>query len=146
MQTYDENNLSRGRKYDNLTFYNAMKSPLIEWNIRATHRYWDSTRFRKMPKIKETISMWCDYGDALFWGRGTDGKGGCCGNADSLFTDTAGEIKLDSIKGLREWYEKWDSASLPDNWTKITFIRTLAQRCNSPEWTEIGVAFYSSRG
>ena len=118
-------------KFDNMTFYNKIKSPLIEWNIRATHRYWDSTRFRKMPKIKETISMWCDFGDALFWGRGMDGKGGCCGSADSLFTDTAGEIKLDSIVGLREWYEEWDSASLPDNWTKKQWR----------DWDERGYSF-----
>ena len=115
---YSENNLRTFHKLNNMTFYNDIKSPLIEWNIRSPRAYGADIRFRKMPKIKETISMWCDYGDALFWGRGTDGKGGCCGNADSLFTETAGEIKLDSIKGLREWYEKWDSASLSDNWTK----------------------------
>ena len=117
---YDENNLSRGRKYDNLTFYNAIKSSLIEWKICSKNTCWgNSVRFRKMPKIKETISMWCDYGDALFWGRGgVNGTGACCGNADSLFTDSAGEIKLDSIIGLREWYDEWDSASLPNNWTK----------------------------
>lgn len=116
---YDENNLSHGRKYDNMTFYNAIKSSLIEWKICTKNSYWwDSVRFRRMPKIKETISMWCEFGDALFWGRGIDGKGGCCGNAESLYTDTTGEIKLDSIVGLREWYDEWDSASLPDNWTK----------------------------
>lgn len=114
---YGPNRSKSGPKWDNMTFYNDIKSPLIEWNIRSPFCYGADISFRRMPKIKETICMWCDFGDALFWGRGTDGKGGCCGNADSLRTDTSGEIKLDFIEGLREWYDEYDDvASL--NWTK----------------------------
>lgn len=121
-----------GRKFDNMTFYNDIKSPLIEWNIRSPRPYnWDSPTFRKMPKIKETISMWCDYGDALFWGRDKNGYGACCGGADSFITNTAGEIRLDSIKGLREWYDEYDASELPHNWNSKQW----------KDWHERGYAF-----
>ena len=60
--------------------------------------------------------MWCDYGGALFWNRDKTGDGACCGDFDSIFTETVGEIKLDSIKGLREWYDEYDSTDSPHNW------------------------------
>ena len=128
----DENILKSGHKIDNMSFYNTIKSPLIEWNMRSSRPYnWNPPTFRKMPRIKETISMWCDYGDALFWGRGLDGKGGCCGSADKLWTDTTGEIELSSIKGLREWYNEYDATDLPVNWTKKQW----------KDWEERGYAF-----
>lgn len=129
---YGENMGRTGRKFDNMTFYNDIKSPLIEWNIRSTRpNNWGSPTFRKMPKIKETISMWCDYGDALFWGRDKNGYGACYGNADSFLTNTAGEIKLDSIKGLREWYDEFNATDYPDDWTKKQW----------KDWHERGYAF-----
>ena len=75
--------------------------------------------------------MWCDYADALFWGRDKDGYGFCCGGTDSFDTETAGEINLKSIKGLREWYNEWDSASIPNKWTKKQWNK----------WYERGYAF-----
>lgn len=115
---YDENFFRTSRKYNNLTFYNKIKSPLIEWYICSSFCLGYENEFKKMPIIKETISIWCDYGDALFWGRGVDGVGCCLGDADSLSTYSAGEINLASIQGLREWYNEWSSAPIPDKWTK----------------------------
>lgn len=113
---YGVNTCRNTHKFDNMTFYNDIKSPLIEWNIRSPRAYGVDIRFRKMPKIKETISMWCDYGDALFWNRDKKGWGACCGGTDIFFTETAGEIKLDSIKGLREWYDEYDITEPPHAW------------------------------
>lgn len=129
---YDPNQYRSGPKWDNLTFYNDIKSPLIEWNMRSPYGYGADISFRRMPKIKETVCMWCDFGDALFWGRRTINEGACIGDVESIFTDTAGEIRLDSINGLREWYNEYDSSHLPEkDWSK--------KRWN--DWQERGFSF-----
>jgi hypothetical protein len=116
---YDENDLRKGKKLDHLTVYNSIKSPLIEWKIQNPQCFCGDKHFRKMPKIKETVSMWCDFCGALFWGSGTINEGACIGDVESISTDTAGEIRLDSIKGLKEWYNEYDSAHLPEkDWSK----------------------------
>lgn len=100
-------------KRNNWTFYNSVKSPLIEWYL---HPNPDSSapyqQFRKMPKIRETIQMWCDFGDALFWGRGNDAHGACIGDVDSFDTHTCGTIDLSSVDGLQAWYDEWNKISL----------------------------------
>ena len=75
--------------------------------------------------------MWCDYGDSLFWGRDKNGYGACYGGTDSFITNTAGEIKLDSIKGLREWYDEYDASESPHNWNSKRW----------KDWLERGYAF-----
>ena len=97
-------------KRNNWTFYNSIKSPLIEWYLHPNQeKSCYPQRFRKMPKIRETIQMWCDYGHALFWGNDA-----CIGDSDSISTDTAGEIDLSGIKGLYEWYDEWNKTPLED--------------------------------
>ena len=105
---YSENSYAK-RKWSNMTFYNLVKSPLIEWYIHTDKFSRHSPRFRKMPKIRETIQMWCDYGHALFWGNDA-----CIGDSDSISTDTAGEIDLSGIKGLYEWYNEWNKTPLEE--------------------------------
>ena len=106
---YMENMDNEGDKYDNWSFYNTVKSPLIEWYLYATECYDEHMpTFKKLPEIKETIQMWCDYGGALFWGRGDSPKGACYGDARELYTDTCGTIDLSAIEGLQEWYDEYD--------------------------------------
>lgn len=127
---YNENDF-RTHKLDNMTFYNKIKSQLLDLYVNSKYPWYYHFCFRKMPKIKETICMWCDYADALFWGRDKKGYGFCCGDADSFETETAGEINLESIKGLREWYNEWESVPLPNKWTKKKWNK----------WYERGYAF-----
>ena len=58
----------------------------------------------------ETIWMWAEYGDALFWCR----DGGCCGDAKSLVNEHRHKrIDLTGIEGLQEWYNRFDDESYP---------------------------------
>lgn len=62
----------------------------------------------------ETIIMWAEYGDALFWHKGS----GCCGDSRSVVTDSGRVIDLTGIKGLREWYARYDDDKYPAyEWT-----------------------------
>ena len=127
---YDENSF-RSHKFDNMTFYNNVKSPLLDLYVNSKYPWYSDFYFRKMPKVKETISMWCDYADALFWGRDKEGHGFCCGDAGGFGTETAGDFNLETIEGLREWYDEWDSTPLPNKWTKKQWDK----------WHERGYAF-----
>ena len=67
-----------------------------------------------MFKRIETIIMWAEYGDALFWHKGS----GCCGDSRSLVTDSGKVIDVTGIKGLREWYARYDDDKYPAySWT-----------------------------
>ena len=94
---------------DNWRLYNTIKSPLIEWSIYSDHGYRHlRPKFKNPPAIKETVHMWAEWGDALFWHQ----RGGCCGNADKFFVDTDNaEIDLSSMPEVRIWYDKFDSRS-----------------------------------
>ena len=63
----------------------------------------------------ETIWMWAEYGDALFWNQ----EGGCIGDSHELITDCRGErIDLSGIEGLAEWYARFDDDARPAfEWT-----------------------------
>ena len=112
-QWYAPQTLWRRSKRTNWAFYNAMKSSLIEWYIHSDEQYsYHRHQFVKMPPVKETIQMWCDYGDALFWGRWNDGYGACIGDAGSLDTYTCGTIDLSAIEGLQAWYDEWNRTPL----------------------------------
>ena len=53
-----------------------------------------------MKGMQETIWMWAEYGDALFWYR----DGGCCGDSKGLVTEYRHKrIDLTGIEGLQEW-------------------------------------------
>lgn len=112
-QWYAPQTLWGRSKRTNWAFYNSMKSSFLEWYIHSGEQY-SSFRhlFVRMPPVKETVQMWCDYGEALFWGRGNDGHGACIGDAGSFDTYTCGTIDLSSIEGLREWYDEWNKTSL----------------------------------
>lgn len=113
---YEPQTLWKRTKRNNWTFYNAMKSPLIEWYLYSNEQYSSyKHRFVKAPRVKEVIQMWCDYGDALFWGRGDDMYGACIGGTDEIYTYSAGTIELSRIEGLQEWYKEWRQAALPEN-------------------------------
>ena len=90
---------------DRRDLYNIIKSPMIEWGIYSDHAYRHlHPSFNKREPIQETIHMWAEWGDALFW------KKGCYGNAECLYLDTAPyEIDLMSIEGLREWYDEFNN-------------------------------------
>lgn len=101
-------------KFNTVTFYNAVKSLLVEWYLYSQKSYRQSLPvFKEAPIVYESIQMWCDYGAALFWGGGEVGHRGACGDAAEIFTDTCGDIDLRSIDGLQEWYDKYDNGPLP---------------------------------
>ena len=90
---------------DRRDLYNIIKSPMIEWGIYSDHAYRHlRPAFNKRETIQETIHMWAEWGDALFW------KNGCCGNAECINLSVAPyKIDLISIEGLREWYDEFDN-------------------------------------
>lgn len=92
--------------FDNWEFYNTLKSTLIEWNYdsdRAYRHEW--LEFKDPSKIQETVHMWTEWGDGLFWHQ----RGGCSGNAEGFFIDTDGiEIDLSVMPELRQWYDEWE--------------------------------------
>jgi len=58
----------------------------------------------------ETIWMWAEYGDALFWNQ----EGGCIGDSHSLTTDWRHKrVDLSVIEGLAEWYARFDDDAHP---------------------------------
>lgn len=94
--------------YDNWEFYNTLKSSLIEWNHDSKVPYrCKHPKFHDTPQILETVHMWAEWGDALFWHQ----QGGCCGNADRFFVDTDDTtIDLTDIPELRQWYDEFDNS------------------------------------
>ena len=92
---------------DNWTLYNTIKSPLVEWCIYSDHGYRHlRPSFNPQTKIKETVHMWADWGDGLFWHQ----RGGCCGNADKFYVDTdETEIDLSSMPEVRQWYDEFNN-------------------------------------
>ena len=57
----------------------------------------------------ETIYMWAEYGNALFWHKGQ----GCCGDSRSIITRSKRVIDLSGIYGLKEWYARYDDDRHP---------------------------------
>lgn len=102
--------------YDNWTFYNTIKSPMIEWSIYSDHGYRHlRPKFKSQPTIKETVHMWAEWGDALFWHQ----RGGCCGNAEKFHVDTDNtEIDLSSMPEVRQWYDEFDCRAPEVPWEK----------------------------
>ena len=114
-QWYAPQTLWGRSKRNNWTFYNSIKSSFIEWYIHSNEQFSPCRhKFVKMPSVKETIQMWCDYGGALFWGCSGGVLGACIGETDSMNTYTCGEIDLSSVDGLEEWYEEWNKTPLED--------------------------------
>lgn len=100
---------------DNWTFYNGIKSALIEANIDSH----ESLRFKlhKMQikakhTVHEAIHMWPDYGGSLFWQYD-----GCCGDMDGFLyrDDCQYEINLSDMPELRKWYDEFDISHYPGN-------------------------------
>ena len=92
---------------DNWRLYNTIKSPLIEWSIYSDHGYRHlRPKFIVPHEIKETVHMWAEWGDGLFWYQ----RGCCCGNADKFFVNTDdAEINLSSMPEVRKWYDEFDN-------------------------------------
>ena len=110
---YTENEDNDGDKLGNWTFYNTVKSPLIEWFIFSSKPYrCVRPKFHNMPQIVETVHMWCDYGDALFWGRWDSDHAGCCGDMDGIDLESCGTIDIRGIEGLKEWYLEFEESPL----------------------------------
>ena len=124
----DANRCRRKHFLDNWTFYNTVKSPILDWFVSSRERYGNYSYFdfKKLPPIKETIQMWCDFGSELFWGRYSDGSGAGIGDYSIICTHTCGHIDLSSIEGLREWCNEYEyrellddgSEDLPEEWLK----------------------------
>ena len=99
---------------DNWTLYNTIKSPLIEWCIYSDHGYRHvRPLFETTARINETVHMWAEWGDGLFWHQ----RGGCCGNAEKFFVDTEDTvIDLSSMPEIRQWYDEFDDWSPEVPW------------------------------
>ena len=133
----------RGRR----ELYNSIKSPMIEWGIYSDHAYRHlRPTFNEREPILETIHMWAEWSNALFW------KKGCYGNADCLHIDTPPyEIDLTCIDGLREWYDEFDNQDplkdRPDDeyydWLTRGWELALKIRQLLPPYVEL---FYEWRG
>ncbi len=100
--------------HDNWTLYNTIKSPLIEWCIYSDHGYRHlRPSFETPARIKETVHMWAEWSDGLFWHQ----RGGCCGNAEKFFVDTEGTvIDLSSMPEIRQWYDEFDTRVPEEPW------------------------------
>ncbi len=46
-----------------------MKSPLAEWAIDVDNRSCWPPRFEMKPCVRETVHMYADCGDAVFWNK-----------------------------------------------------------------------------
>lgn len=58
----------------------------------------------------ETVWMWAEYGDALFWNQ----NGGCIGDIHGLITDWHHKkVDLSGIEGMAEWYARFDDDKYP---------------------------------
>lgn len=100
---------------DNWTFYNSLKSPLIEWNhdSRMAYRH-ERPKFKETPTIKETVHMWAEWGDGLFWHQ----RGGCCGDAESFWVDTdETTVDLKDLPEVRAWYDEFNSRDPSEPWS-----------------------------
>lgn len=99
---------------DNWSFYNEVKSSIIERGIYSNYSLrLKSIKTNKQTPIKETVHMWAEWGGGLFWHQ----RGGCCGNADGFFVDTdKTKIDLKSLTGLKEWYDEFDTGHPEYEW------------------------------
>jgi hypothetical protein len=114
---YDED---EDEPHDNSwSFYNTLKSPLIEWNFDSRFAYrHKAPSFKAVPKIKETVHMWAEWGDGLFW----DQQGRCCGNAEEFEIDTEPtRVNLRDIPEIRGWYDEFDAGEPLAEWTEEQF-------------------------
>ena len=81
----------------------------------------------------ETIVMWAEYGDALFWHKGK----GCCGDSRSVITDSGKVINLNGIRGLKEWYARFDDDKYPAyEWSPEEYIAWKKEGVKSPPGRE----------
>lgn len=99
---------------DRWTFYNRIKSALIEWNHDSKYAYRHKRpAFKQVPYIRETVHMWAEWGDALFWHQ----RGGCSGNAERFHIDTENlTIDLSDIPEIRTWYDEFDNRYPEESW------------------------------
>jgi len=109
--------------FNNWDFYNTVKSPLIEWNLYSRFAYrHERPRFKEASEIKETVHMWAEWGDGLFWHQ----RGGCCGNAEGFFVDTEHtQVNLSDIPDIRKWYDEFDMRDPLADWPDEQFIPWL---------------------
>ena len=105
---------------DRWTFYNHIKSSLIEWNYDSKEAYRHvKPKFKETPAVKETVHMWAEWGDALFWHQ----RGGCCGNAESFFVDTDNAtIDLSDMPEVRTWYDEFNNRVPEEDWPDEEFV------------------------
>ena len=76
----------------------------------------------------ETIIMWPEYGDALFWHKGK----GCCGSSRNLVTYSREYVDLSKINELQEWYARFDDDKNPAYEWSLEAYRT---------WKDEGVKY-----
>lgn len=82
-----------------IDFYNQCKSSIIEQFI-----YKELDDDTVNTQIKDIVTFWTEYGDCCFWGAY-----GAYGGPDSIYVYNGEEIPLKHIKGLRDWYDIFDS-------------------------------------
>lgn len=100
-------------RWNNWTFYEEIKSPLLEWNYISKEPYkYRFPQFKDHTRVTEMIQMWAEWGDALFWECG-----GCCGDCTIIHTDD-GDIDISGIEGLKEWYEEFNSSNPCVAWSE----------------------------
>ena len=104
---------------NNWTFYNVIKSSVVEWYLDETRpRHQKMPRFRDVPAVKETVHMWAEWGDGLFWHQ----CGGCCGNAEKFCVDNSENyIDLSDLPELRKWYDEFDDSNPCVEWEKEVY-------------------------
>lgn len=103
----------------NWTFYNVIKSPIVEWYLDETRPlHQKMPRFRETLAIKETVHMWAEWGDGLFWHQ----RGGCCGNAEKFCVDNLEHyIELTDLPELRKWYDEFDDSNPCVKWEEDVY-------------------------
>ena len=104
---------------DRWTFYNLIKSPLIEWNYDSKKAFRHvKPEFKETPFIVETVHMWAEWAGGLFWHQ----RGGCCGKAEGFFVDT-GKTRVDlrDMPEIRTWYNEFDNRIPEEEWPEKEF-------------------------
>lgn len=107
------------------TFYKRLKSPLIEWNYDSTDAFRHKRpKFEETPVVKETVHMYAERGDRLFWNQ----QGECCGNAESFFVDTnRTKVNLSDMPEVRTWYNQFDGKKTLEEWSEEKFVSWFNQ-------------------
>lgn len=94
--------------------YNKLKSPIVDWYISTSANAGEGIPdFSPSPRVGETVSMWAEWGDGLFWHQ----HGGCSGNAERFFIDARERpVDLTGLPELRAWYDEFDDSDPSVEW------------------------------